>query len=119
MIPPGALVMLTSLIAGTFFGVENLAGLVHLFPVCGYAAILDPPVRVPFCHNPPILKNEKYIYIYIYIYFLSLVDQYVFIFNHSCATVPTSITSQNFQDSKFFPNNLFQLLSKTSFCAQV
>uniref|UniRef100_A0A2N9ENV1 H(+)-exporting diphosphatase n=1 Tax=Fagus sylvatica TaxID=28930 RepID=A0A2N9ENV1_FAGSY len=35
MIPPGALVMLTSLIAGTFFGVENLAGLVHLFPAGG------------------------------------------------------------------------------------
>ena len=32
--------------------------LVHLFPVCRYAAILDPPVRVPFCHNPPTLKNE-------------------------------------------------------------
>ena len=33
--------------------------LVHLFPVFRYAAILDPPVRVPFCHNPPTLKNEN------------------------------------------------------------
>ena len=82
--------MLTSLIAGTFFGVENLAGLVHLFPVCRYTAILDPPARVPFCHNTPtlpsILKNERN--------FLSLVYQYVFIFSHSCATVPTLINSQ-------------------------
>ena len=73
--------MLTSLIAGTFFGVENLAGLVHLFPVCRYTAILDPPARVPFCHNTPtlpsILKNERN--------FLSLVYQYLFIFSHSCA----------------------------------
>lgn len=43
MIPPGALVMLTPLIAGTFFGVETLAGvlagsLVSGVQVCNFSA---------------------------------------------------------------------------------
>jgi Na+/H+-translocating membrane pyrophosphatase len=38
MIPPEALVMLTSLIAGTFFGVENLAGVLAGSLVSGVQA---------------------------------------------------------------------------------
>ena len=38
MIPPGALVMLTSLIAGTFLGVENLAGVLAGSLVSGVQA---------------------------------------------------------------------------------
>jgi hypothetical protein len=53
--------------------------LVHLFPVRRYAAILDPPVRVPFCHNPPTLKNEKKIYIYIYIFFFHLINMFSYL----------------------------------------
>lgn len=54
MIPPGALVLLTPLIAGTFFGVETLAGvlagsLVSGVQVCCKSSLMLLIQRIPYC----------------------------------------------------------------------
>lgn len=48
MIPPGALVLVTPLIAGTFFGVETLAGLLAGSLVSGVQVC-----QCPYIHNKP------------------------------------------------------------------
>ncbi|RRT51860.1 hypothetical protein B296_00032960 [Ensete ventricosum] len=57
MIPPGALVMLTPLIVGTFFGVETLSGFLlgHLFLGCRYAEIISRLVGVRCVSNAGLL----------------------------------------------------------------